>query len=275
MGDRKWNERVTPVLSTAITYASNLLGPDSTILAKLVENDCLSTSQCEEIGRTVNKDGKTEAAKRLFETLKKRPDAYFDTFVDALQEIEQGGDLRHLLLTGARRRAKGERDRERSEEKEAKHNGTVKPIKTQNFLFQFWRSHPFALCAILFIIVSTSGVSIYIQMKPVAASRPTGADVSMNVLVEAILSIGEKKWLQISMQLGFSFGAGGPDRGLEGPKPMQTRRPKERLERVLSAFQRKERDSEMTRQRLIDACYNVGIGKDLEKALAVSVIQRY
>ena len=100
MGDRKWNERVTPVLSTAITYASNLLGPDSTILAKLVENDCLSTSQCEEIGRTVNKDGKTEAAKRLFETLKKRPDAYFDTFVDALQEIEQGGDLRHLLLTG-------------------------------------------------------------------------------------------------------------------------------------------------------------------------------
>ena len=109
----------------------------------------------------------------------------------------------------------------------------------------------------------------------VAASRPTGADVSMNVLVEAILSIGEKKWLQISMQLGFSFGAGGPDRGLEGPKPMQTRRPKERLERVLSAFQRKERDSEMTRQRLIDACYNVGIGKDLEKALAVSVIQRY
>ena len=81
---------------------------------------------------------------------------------------EEGGFVRSLL--------------ERSEEKEAKHNGTVKPIsinkfmkkrsvychliETQNFLFQFWRSHPFALCAILFIIVSTSGVSIYIQMKP-------------------------------------------------------------------------------------------------------------
>ena len=195
----------------------------------------------------------------------------------------------------------------RSDEEEAKHSVPEKPIginnimkkrcvycyliEARNFLIQFWRSHPFALCGILLVIVSTSGVSIFIRMKPgeweismavvshallkysalVAASRPTGADVSMNVLLEAILSIGEKKWLQISIQLGFSFSAGGPDRGLEGPKPIQTRTPnsKERLERVLSAFQRKEGDSEMTRQLLIDACYNVGIGKDLEKALAV------
>ena len=33
-------------------------------------------------------------------------------------------------------------------------------------LIQFWRSHPFALCAILFIIVSASGVSIYFRAKP-------------------------------------------------------------------------------------------------------------
>ena len=106
MGDRKWAERLTPVLSAAITYVSNLLGPDSTILEKLVEKKCVSASQCEEIGRAVNKEGKTEAAKRLFETLRKRPDAYFDTFVDALQEIEQGEDLRLLLLSGGILRCK-------------------------------------------------------------------------------------------------------------------------------------------------------------------------
>ena len=101
----------------------------------------------------------------------------------------------------------------------------------------------------------------------VAPSRPTGANVSMNVLVEAIMEIGEKKWLQISMEIGFSFSAGGPAGGLGGPR--QRLNSKKRLERILSAFQRQEGDSETTRQRLIDACYNVGIGKDLEKALVV------
>ena len=101
----------------------------------------------------------------------------------------------------------------------------------------------------------------------VAPSRPTGANVSMNVLVEAIMEIGEKKWLQISMEIGFSFSGRGPAGGLGGPS--QRLNSKKRLERILSAFQRQEGDSETTRQRLIDACYNVGIGKDLEKALVV------
>ena len=39
-------------------------------------------------------------------------------------------------------------------------------IEARNFLIQFWHSHPFALCAILFVIASASGISIYIQMKP-------------------------------------------------------------------------------------------------------------
>ena len=83
-----------------MSQTSDLLGPDSTILEKLAEKKCLSTNQYEEIGWAVSKEGKTEAAKRLLETLRKRPDAYFDAFVDALQEIEQGEDLRHLFLTG-------------------------------------------------------------------------------------------------------------------------------------------------------------------------------
>ena len=85
------------MLSAATTFASNLLSPDSTILEKLVEAECLSTSQSEEIGRIADKEGKTQAAKRLFAILRKRPAPYFDTFVDVLREIEQGGDLCRLL----------------------------------------------------------------------------------------------------------------------------------------------------------------------------------
>ena len=100
MGDPKWDEKLKPVLAKAVTLASNLLGPDSTFLEKLVETKCLTTNQTASINRSWNKDGKTHAAKELFQTLWRRPTPYFDVFCTVLAKVDQGEDLRCLLLPG-------------------------------------------------------------------------------------------------------------------------------------------------------------------------------
>ena len=100
MADPNWRKRLIPKLSEAIELASNLLGPDSTFVEKLAQAECLSAGHANEISRICSREGQTQAARRLFEILRKRPTPYFEIFCDVLGKVDQGEDLRRLLMPG-------------------------------------------------------------------------------------------------------------------------------------------------------------------------------
>ena len=97
-----------------------------------------------------------------------------------------------------------------------------------------------------------------------AVSELTGAAVSMNELVSVIVQDGQLNWRDIALKLGWKFEK---TRVLENDHPYWTS--KEKLQDILSDYERSKGDNETSRQRLIDACNEVGIGGTLRDALNV------
>ena len=95
-----------------------------------------------------------------------------------------------------------------------------------------------------------------------AASGLTGTTVSMNDLVQAIVKVGQGKWLDIAVELDVKFQEA---LNLETDYPNWDS--KKRLQKVLSDYQLNKGDNESSRQHLIDVCDKVKIGGALRDVL--------
>ncbi|XP_065839703.1 uncharacterized protein [Oscarella lobularis] len=123
----------------------------------------------------------------------------------------------------------------------------------------FLRSRAFKLfCLLVFIagVFAVGSTYISVRLPPGgenAASKLTGATVSMNDLIQAIVEHGGK-WREIALELGWSFQE---TQNLHADYPSFTS--KNRLQKILSDYQLSKGDSESSRQQLIDVCYKLSL----------------
>eukprot|EP00118_Oscarella_pearsei_P007238 m.34767 g.34767 ORF g.34767 m.34767 type:complete len:157 (+) comp32012_c0_seq1:366-836(+) len=98
MADPKWQRHLNPVMSRAVPLTSNLLG--GKLLDKLLEAECLTSHQYDEIVRLKDKDGPDDVSRKLLMMLRRKPSPSFDTFCKVLRdpEVEEGMNLYKCLM---------------------------------------------------------------------------------------------------------------------------------------------------------------------------------
>eukprot|EP00118_Oscarella_pearsei_P001383 m.7312 g.7312 ORF g.7312 m.7312 type:complete len:84 (+) comp18331_c0_seq1:20-271(+) len=82
MADPKWQTDLISVLGGAVPLLANTLYGD--ILDKLLSVGLLTDAVYAKIRRAVKADGEEEAARDLFQSLRRRPSPSFDTFCNVL-----------------------------------------------------------------------------------------------------------------------------------------------------------------------------------------------